>query len=358
MASKDQRRRNYEEDKAKLKSFLAEFHTVDEDSGAKTFVYARLLVSVAHREASSVQIDLDHMREFDPDLAEAVVANTRRYALLLSDAVWEMLPDYREHDPPARDALDVYINHRTLLEARMRGGGAAGDQASQQQRNAQNQFPPELMRRYEITFKAPSDNKSMPIRDVKASSIGKLVSIKGIVTRATEVKPLMQVATYSCDQCGAETYQPIASTSFMPLLMCPAEDCRVNKSGGRLQLQSRGSKFVKFQEIRVQEHSDSVPTGSIPRSITVYCRGETTRQCTPGNHVSVDGVFLPIAKTGFRAMRAGLLADTYLEAHRVVQLTKTEDEEMAEDQELTDAELQTLHEENFYDKLAYSIAPE
>jgi hypothetical protein len=62
-----------------------------------------------------------------------------------------------------------------------------------------------------------------------------------------QVKPMMQVATYTCDQCGAETYQPVASTAFMPLLMCPGEDCRVNKSGGRLHLQTRGSKFIKFQ---------------------------------------------------------------------------------------------------------------
>lgn len=146
------------------------------------------------------------------------------------------------------------------------------------------------------------------------------MTIRGIVVRATEIKPMMQVATYTCDQCGAETYQPIGSTAFMPLLMCPAEDCRVNKSGGRLHLQTRGSKFVKFQEIKVQEHSDTVPVGHIPRSITVYCRGETTRQCTPGNHVAIDGVYLPIAKTGFKAMTSGLLADTYLEAHRVVQV--------------------------------------
>ena len=62
-----------------------------------------------------------------------------------------------------------------------------------------------------------------------------------------QVKPMMQVATYTCDQCGAETYQPVASTAFMPLLMCPGDDCRINKSGGRLHLQTRGSKFVKFQ---------------------------------------------------------------------------------------------------------------
>ena len=62
----------------------------------------------------------------------------------------------------------------------------------------------------------------------------------------------------------------------------------------------------------------------------MYCRGETTRQCVPGNHVAVDGVYLPIAKTGFRAMSSGLLADTYLEAHNIMQLNKTEDEEMDE----------------------------
>ena len=50
----------------------------------------------------------------------------------------------------------------------------------------------------------------------------------------------------------------IGGASFMPQLQCPSDDCRVNKSGGRLFLQTRGSKFVKFQEIRIQEHSDQV----------------------------------------------------------------------------------------------------
>ena len=58
---------------------------------------------------------------------------------------------------------------------------------------------------------------------------------------------MMQVATYTCDKCGVETYQTINGTSFMPLLSCPGEDCRVNRSGGRLTLMCRGSKFTKFQ---------------------------------------------------------------------------------------------------------------
>ena len=58
-----------------------------------------------------------------------------------------------------------------------------------------------------------------------------------------------------------------------------------------------------------------VPVGNIPRSMTVYCRGETTRLCQPGDHVAITGVFLPLMKQGFGQVAQGLLSDTFLEAH-------------------------------------------
>ncbi|XP_048476044.1 DNA replication licensing factor MCM7 isoform X2 [Rhincodon typus] len=224
-------------------------------------------------------------------------------------------------------------------------------------RDAQNQYPQELLRRFEVYFKPPSAVKPKVIRDVKAESIGKLVTVRGIVTRTTEVKPMMVVATYTCDQCGAETYQPIQSPTFMPLIMCPSRECQTNKSGGRLYLQSRGSKFIKFQEIKVQEHSDQVPVGNIPRSMTVYSRGENTRLAQPGDHVTITGIFLPLMRTGFRQVVQGLLSETYLEAHRISQMNKSEDDELGP-QELSEEELRQITEEDFYEKLAASIAPE
>ena len=44
------------------------------------------------------------------------------------------------------------------------------------------------------------------------------------------------------------------------------------RSGGRLYLQTRGSKFMKYQELKIQEHNDQVPVGNIPRSMTVVTR--------------------------------------------------------------------------------------
>lgn len=41
--------------------------------------------------------------------------------------------------------------------------------------------------------------------------------------------------------------------SFMPAINCPSKDCTESGANGRLHMQVRGSKFVKFQEIRIQE---------------------------------------------------------------------------------------------------------
>ncbi|XP_041482371.1 DNA replication licensing factor mcm7-like [Lytechinus variegatus] len=344
--------RDYIAEKDKCKGFLTDFYVDGGRKGKKNFKYAQQLVSIAHREQVALTIDLDDVSEHDPELAEAIVENTRRYIQLFADAIHDLLPDYRQKEVIHKDALDVYIEHRLLMEQRVRGPNAG-----EQPRDARNQFPAELMRRYELYFKTSSQQKALSVRDIKADRIGKLVQVRGIVTRSTEVKPMMTVATYTCDQCGAETYQPINSPMFMPLLTCPSQECTTNKSGGRLYLQTRGSKFVKFQEVKIQEQSDQVPIGNIPRSMTVYARGETTRQCQPGDHVSVTGVFLPMLRAGFRQMTQGLLSETFMDAHSIIKMNKADDEEMSME-ELSEEEVQQIAEEDFYEKLACSIAPE
>ncbi|CAL8332682.1 DNA replication licensing factor MCM7 isoform X1 [Gadus morhua] len=343
MAPKD-----YSAEKEKCKKFLQEFYSED-DNGKKVFKYGAQLVALAHREQVALHVDLDDVAMEDPELVESICENAKRYTGLFADSIHELLPEYRERDTVARDSLDVYIEHRLMMEQRGR------DPADT--RDARNQYPAELMRRFEVYFKTPGTSKPKVVRDVRADSIGHLVSVRGIVTRATEVKPMMAVATYTCDQCGAETYQPIQSPTFMPLIMCPGQECVTNKSGGRLYLQTRGSKFVKFQELRIQEHSDQVPVGNIPRSMAVYARGENTRVTQPGDHVAVTGVFLPLLRTGFKQAVQGLLSETYLEAHGITLMNKTEDDELGTG-DLSEEEMREITADGFYEKLSGSIAPE
>ena len=59
----------------------------------------------------------------------------------------------------------------------------------------------------EVYIRAPSKGRPFTIRELKASYIDQHVRISGIVTHCSDVKPLMQVAVYTCEECGHEIYQ-------------------------------------------------------------------------------------------------------------------------------------------------------
>lgn len=353
--------KDYKASEESIKSFLIKFQPkVD---GA--YIYAEQLSKLAHREQHSLEIQLDYLAEFDESLCKDVETNTRRYVKLFQEAVADLLPTYRIHevDVELLDNVDLYIENRTKQDQSRRVQPAVVIRADATQtpvvQDDKQRFPSDLLRHFDIHFKPRSSENALSVREVKAEHLGKLVTMKGIVTRCTEVKPLMNVATYTCDECGSDTYQTITSPTFMPLYACGNQACKVNQSGGRLYLQTRASKFLRFQEMKIQEHSDSVPVGNVPRSVAVHSMGETTRQAVPGDHVSVTGIFLPIIRSGFNQMQLGLMSDTFLEAHHVMIMNKSESEELGT-QPLSEEEVAAAiaEGEGMYERLAYSIAPE
>ena len=89
------------------------------------------------------------------------------------------------------------------------------------------------------------------------------------MTQVTDVKPLLTVATYLDDASGFEVYQEITGKTFQPLEAAPAAVARASGGNSTLQLQTRGSKFVRFQELKLQERALEVRarTGKPPKAI-------------------------------------------------------------------------------------------
>lgn len=123
-------------------------------------------MALAHREQVSLYVDLDDVSEEDLMLVESICENAKRYTAIFADAVHELLPEYKEKDVSifvcfcfcciinyivrilmqkhsiqtvAKDSLDVYIEHRLMMEQRGRDPAET--------RDPRNQYPPELMRR-------------------------------------------------------------------------------------------------------------------------------------------------------------------------------------------------------------------
>ena len=128
-----------------------------------------------------------------------------------------------------------------------------------------------------------------------AKHIGKLVTVQGVVTRVTDVKPRIRVATYLAtdEKAGSqrEYYEVVAGRTFLPKTT-PDQEMKAQGFVGNLTLMTRGSKFVKYQEIRIQELADKVPIGHIPRTMTVRVLGELTRTVRPGEEATLTGTDL------------------------------------------------------------------
>ncbi|KAL4566956.1 hypothetical protein LXL04_022526 [Taraxacum kok-saghyz] len=351
---------DFSRDKDLAKDFLQNF--ADAEGEAK---YISILQDVANRKVKAIEIDIGDLfdyKDLDEEFVGRVTENTRRYVGVFADAIDELIPKPTEAFQD--DDLDI------LMTQRAEEGNDNADGTDPRQK-----MPPEIRRFYEVYIKASSKDQPFTIREVRDSHIGQLVKISGIVTRCTDVKPLMKVAVYTCEECGFEIYQEVTARVFMPLFECPSKRCNVNRAKGSLILQLRTSKFWKFQEIgsryllaeiykfclmqdaKLQELTEHVPKGHIPRTMTVHFRGELTRKVSPGDVVELSGIFLPIPYTGFRAMRAGLVVDTYLETMSISHFKKKyEDYEL---KGVEEEEIARLAEDgDIYNKLARSLAPE
>lgn len=332
--------------------------------------YMHALQQIANRQTDHLTVDLDDLAEYEQHMPEdlarglklvhSIEQNAKHYVEILSRAVDKCLPRPDRQTSFKADVLDVIIQHRQnetdqTLRVLQEGNEPA----------LETIFPPELLRRYGLSFKpvAPTgssderDNKPMAIRNVKGEHLGHLITIRGIVTRATEVKPAILVSGYVCDSCGSEVFQPVTSRSYTPLLECSSQTCKENNTKGQLVAVPRVSKFSPFQEVKIQEMADQVPVGHIPRQLTVHCYGGLVRQMGPGDMVDIGGIFLPMPYTGFKALKAGLLTDTYLEAQHVHSHKKAYDDML-----LAQPTIRRMDElersGQLYEFLSRSIAPE
>jgi DNA replication licensing factor MCM7 len=344
---------DYDLARERLTEFLQNF-CVSDQNGDKTFVYADQIRQISNRLLSALYISLDHVQDYDTELYKEARKNSARYHQLTLDVVDKLVRDaLGNHPPPVRDALDAFLYQRVYLEAQQRSTDGADGVV---QNDARKKIPPKLLRRFEVYFVTPELDKCLAAREILAEHVGKLVTMRGIVIRCSEVMPHVNVVTYLCDTCGSEVYQEVNGPQYAPTQVCPSKDCQESKANGRLELQLRGSSFSKYQEIRVQEMSDQVPIGSIPRSMCVRVTGENTRLCQPGDSVKISGILLPQLRTGFRSQGGGLVADVFLDCHSIENLRPEDDK--ATESDLTEEEVEIVSQDNIYDLLAYSIAPE
>ena len=129
------------------------------------------------------------------------------------------------------------------------------------------------------------------VRQLRTEQIGKLVSISGTVTRTSEVRPELHLATFVCEECHSVIPDVEQIFKYSEPTQCPSPQC-MNRAGWRLDIGQ--STFIDWQKVRIQENSSEIPTGSMPRTMDVILRGEMVDRAKAGEKCVFTGTLIVV----------------------------------------------------------------
>ncbi|WP_231186124.1 minichromosome maintenance protein MCM [Haladaptatus sp. DYF46] len=187
------------------------------------------------------------------------------------------------------------------------------------------------------------------IRAIRARHVNTLVSVQGIVRKATGVRPKIQEAAFECQRCGTLTYIPQTGGDFQE-----PHECQGCERQGPFRINFDQSEFIDSQKLRIQESPEGLRGGETPESIDVHIEDDITGHVSPGDHVTVTGV-LHLEQQGSGQEKSAVF-DVYMDGVSV----EIEDEEF-EDMDITDEDKQEIielsNEGDIYEQMVESIAP-
>ncbi|MGQ9582099.1 MAG: minichromosome maintenance protein MCM [Thermoplasmatota archaeon] len=239
------------------------------------------------------------------------------------------------------------------------------------------------------------------IRELRAKHIGKLVAVKGLVRKATQVKPKLVDAVFQCARCLAIIKEPQTSSVFREPMECYRDQGGCGKSaastyfillthdmaplrkpihfsrrpepatpeagervadGADAKAEQRPraisaadrSVFVDTQKIEVQESPEGLRGGELPERLTAYAEDDLCGKVSPGDKVVFNGVLRSQQRT-FGQVKSTFF-DWYLEIISI-ETEKHEFEEVDISPEEEQEILRMSRSRDVYRRIVASIAP-
>lgn len=217
--------------------------------GQPAHEYVEQLEVMKSNDTTTLHVDFNHVLAHDEPLAEAIELEYYRFEVYLRRAVQRMVkkyhPDY---------ALDEGTNKEFFISF----------------------------------FNLPA---TIAVRDLRTDKIGTLVSICGTVTRTSEVRPELLYGAFKCHECATVVTDVEQQFKYTEPTFCRNPLC-TNQT--RWTLETSQSKFVDWQRVRVQENSDEIPPGSLPRSVDVILRHASVERAKAGDKCTFTGSLIVV----------------------------------------------------------------
>ncbi|KAI8971815.1 MCM2/3/5 family-domain-containing protein [Mycotypha africana] len=131
-------------------------------------------------------------------------------------------------------------------------------------------------------------DRSVNMRDLDPQNVDQLITVKGLMIRASPVIPDMTQGYFRCLICDTSVVEAIDRGRIIEPTRCPNPNCGSENS---MTLIHNRCLFVDKQVARIQETPDSVPDGQTPQTVTMCLRDNMVDVVKPGDLLEVTGIF-------------------------------------------------------------------
>ena len=134
------------------------------------------------------------------------------------------------------------------------------------------------------------------VRNLRAAQCNVLCVLHATVTRVSQVRPELVQACFSCQNCGCVSEPILQNYTYTTPMLCNQNGC-----GNRdmwTVVHNRHTIVCDWQKIKVQEDSESLLPGSVPRTIDVIVRGDFVEKAMPGDKVELTGFVSVVPEVG------------------------------------------------------------
>ena len=196
----------------------------------------------------------------------------------------------------------------------------------------------------------PDELYEVEISGLRKEHLYRTVKLRGLVRKATPVRPRMEIGNFECDW---ERHRNSFIQDFFTIkepTRCTSEGCKCTD----FKLRDDLSQYIDSQKIEIQEFPEDLPPGAQPERLSAYFESSLAHKVQPGDRVALVGIIKP--KAQFQGRRQKSEFDIYLYAHSI-------DEKVGEDEDVepTPAELIEIKElslrEDISNRIRDSIAP-
>lgn len=186
-------------------------------------------------------------------------------------------------------------------------------------------------------------------RNIRTDQIGTMVSIEGVIRKATDVRPRLVEGVFRCPA-GHFTRKMQEYDRFSEPGSCQTEGCTFRK----LELVPKRSRMIDAQKVRIQESPEGLRGGEQPQTLDVDVTDDLAGTLSAGDRVVINGILRSQQKINSGTKSS--VFDIYLECNSI-EVGEKEFEEVNISDEDEAQILRYSKDPMIYRKIIHSIAP-